>query len=152
MRPLKGAIIESFGPDSVHVGRLRKPAYCFKGLVTQVLWIAGQRPRLNLDLAYNLAMQDPKLVVVKSYGNSVDAELAKGALENAGIQAMIKSDTVGHMREHIAWSGAGFEIVVREEDLAAAREALSQTADGNNVPDTGSEDDHDRPPSWRRFT
>jgi hypothetical protein len=72
-------------------------------------------------------MQDPKLVIVKSYGNRVEAELAKGALENAGIQAMIQSDTVGHMREHIAWSGAGFRIVVREEDVAAARDVLAAT-------------------------
>ncbi len=70
-------------------------------------------------------MQDPKLVIVKSYGNRAEAELAKGALENAGIQAMIQSDTVGHMREHIAWSGAGFRIVVREEDVATARDVLA---------------------------
>lgn len=72
-------------------------------------------------------MQDPKLVIVKSYGNRVEAELAKGALENAEIQATIQSDTVGHMREHIAWSGAGFRIVVREEDVAAARDVLAAT-------------------------
>jgi len=97
-------------------------------------------------------MEDPKLVVVKSYGNSVEAELAKGALENAGIQAMIQSDTVGHMREHIAWSGAGFQIVVREEDFAAAHDVLSPTADGNSAPDASSEDDRNLPPTGRRFT
>jgi hypothetical protein len=31
------------------------------------------------------------------------------------------------MREHIAWSGAGFRIVVREEDVAAARDVLAAT-------------------------
>jgi len=37
---------------------------------------------------------------------------------------MIQSDTAGHMRTHIAWSGAGFRILVREEEAATAREIL----------------------------
>jgi hypothetical protein len=67
------------------------------------------------------AMQEhSKLVVIKSCGNRIEAELVKGALEAAGIQAMIQADSVGRMREHIAWSGAGFKILVREGDAAAA--------------------------------
>lgn len=74
-------------------------------------------------------MEHPQLVVLKSFGDRIEAELAKGALENAGIEAIIRSDSVGRMREHIAWSGAGFEILVREGDIAAAREALIPVAD-----------------------
>jgi hypothetical protein len=48
--------------------------------------------------AYNLTMQHPKLVVVQSYASRPDADFAKGALEAAGIQAMIQSDSVGGMR------------------------------------------------------
>jgi hypothetical protein len=33
------------------------------------------------------------------------------------------------MREHIASTGAGFQILVREHDLAAAREALTPIED-----------------------
>jgi F420-dependent methylenetetrahydromethanopterin dehydrogenase len=79
--------------------------------------------------AYNAAMEHPQLVVVKAFGNRIDAELAKGALENAGIEATIQSDTVGRMREHIASTGAGFQILVREQDLAASREALTPIED-----------------------
>jgi len=79
-------------------------------------------------------MQHPNLVVVKAFGHRIEAELAKGALESAGIQAMIQADAVGGMREHVAWSGAGFQILVREQDLAAALDALTPT-------DTESEDD-----------
>ena len=50
-------------------------------------------------------MGDAKLVVVKSCVSRAEAELAKGALEAAGIPAMTQADTVGGMREHIAWSG-----------------------------------------------
>ena len=38
---------------------------------------------------------------------------------------MIQADTAGRMREHLAWSGEGFQLLVREEDAAAAREALA---------------------------
>ena len=75
-------------------------------------------------------MQDSKLVVVQSYGSRPEADLAKGVLEDAGIRAMVQGDTAGGMREHLAWSGAGFKILVREEDAAVARDVLtSQTED-----------------------
>ena len=83
---------------------------------------------------------DAKLVVVQSCGSRVEAELAKGALENAGIPAMIQSDTAGKMREHLAWSGAGFRILVREEDATPARDVLTPKADD---PDGNFEADRD---------
>jgi len=70
-------------------------------------------------------MHESKLVVVQSCNNQIEAELAKGALESAGIDAMIQADTAGRMREHLAWSGAGFKILVREEDAPAARKILA---------------------------
>lgn len=70
-------------------------------------------------------MQHPNLVVVQTYGSRPEAELAKGALQDAGIPAMIQADTAGGMREHLAWSGAGFKVLVREEDAAAALEVLA---------------------------
>jgi hypothetical protein len=72
---------------------------------------------------------DAKLVVVQSCSSRVEAELAKGALENAGIEAMIQSDTAGKMRDHLAWTGAGFRILVREEDVPTARDVLTPKTD-----------------------
>ena len=83
---------------------------------------------------------EAKLVVVQSCGSRVEAELAKGALENAGIPAMIQSDTAGKMREHLAWSGAGFRILVREEDAPTAHDVLTPKADD---PDGDLEADRD---------
>jgi hypothetical protein len=77
-------------------------------------------------------MDDAKLVVVNSYGTRAEAELAKGALEAADIPAMIQADTVGGMREHIAWSAGGFQVLVSEEDADAAREVLSPTIEDNS--------------------
>lgn len=47
-------------------------------------------------------------------------------LESVGIDAIIQADTAGGMRPHLAWSGLGFKVLVREEDAATAREVLQQ--------------------------
>jgi len=69
-------------------------------------------------------MDYANLVVVHECGSGIEADLAKGALQAAGIDAMIQSDTAGRQRDHLAWSGAGFKLLVREEDAADAREVL----------------------------
>jgi hypothetical protein len=69
-------------------------------------------------------MDGANLIVVGSFSSESEVEIAKSALEAAGIDAMIQADTAGGMRPHIAWSGSGFKILVREEDATAAREIL----------------------------
>jgi hypothetical protein len=69
-------------------------------------------------------MENEKLVLVATYGTRAEADLAKGALEDAGFPAMVQADTAGKMREHLAWSGPGFRVLVREKDLTSATEAL----------------------------
>jgi hypothetical protein len=70
-------------------------------------------------------MSDTDLVVVQSYGTEGEAEMAKGILESSGIDAMLQADTAGRMRDHLAWSGMGHRVLVREEDAAAARSLLA---------------------------
>ncbi|MGC1385073.1 MAG: DUF2007 domain-containing protein [Candidatus Acidiferrales bacterium] len=70
-------------------------------------------------------MSESDLVVVHSYAMEVEAEVAKGILESSGIDAMIQADTAGRMRDHLAWSGMGHRVLVREEDAAAARTLLA---------------------------
>jgi hypothetical protein len=70
-------------------------------------------------------MSQSDLVVVQSYGTEGEAEVAKGLLESSGIDAMIQADTAGRMREHLAWSGLGHRVLVREEDAAVARSLLA---------------------------
>jgi Putative prokaryotic signal transducing protein len=99
-----------------------------------------------------LQPHDIKLVVVQSFGTQFEAELAKGVLEEAGIQAIIQGDTAGRMREHLAWSGAGFKILVREDDAAMARDVLASPVEGGESPDADSQTDDDSFPPWRRFS
>ena len=75
-------------------------------------------------MAYIQGMSQSKLVVVRSYGTEGEAHIAKGVLESSGIDAMIQADTAGRMREHLAWSGLGHRVLVREEDAAAASNIL----------------------------
>jgi hypothetical protein len=70
-------------------------------------------------------MSQDDLVVVQSYATEGEAEVAKGVLESSGIDAMIQADTAGRMREHLAWSGLGHRVLVREEDAAAAQTLLA---------------------------
>ena len=93
--------------------------------------------------AYNTTVEDAKLIVVESCGSRPEAELVRGALEEAGIPAIIQGDTAGGMREHLAWSGAGFKILVREDDATRARDFLAALAANAADPDTDSETDPD---------
>ncbi len=79
------------------------------------------------------------LVVVASFVNQFEADIAKATLEAAGIESMIQADTCGGMRTHIAWSGAGYKLLVREEDAQAAREVL------DSLPPAGCEEESQEP-------
>jgi len=69
-------------------------------------------------------MQHSALLVIQAFGTQAEADLAKSMLESAGIDAMIQADRAGGMRDHLAWSGFGFKLLVREEDADAARDVL----------------------------
>ena len=65
----------------------------------------------------------PDLVAVAQFSSHIEADLARSALEAAGIEAMISADDAGGQRPHMAFS-QGVLVMVREEDEAAAREVL----------------------------
>jgi hypothetical protein len=69
-------------------------------------------------------MDHSRLAVAQAFGSQPEADLAKSMLESAGIDATIQADRAGGMRDHLAWSGFGFKVLVREEDAAAARDVL----------------------------
>src|SRR5262249_859560 len=69
------------------------------------------------------------LIIAHTFATELEAEIARSALEAAGIAAIIQADTAGGMRPHIAWSGSGFRILVREEDASAAHDVLEPPAE-----------------------
>jgi hypothetical protein len=73
-------------------------------------------------------MPETELVVVRTFGTSMEADIAKSALDAAGIDSMIQADTAGGTRPHLAWAGTGFRLLIRAEDAAAARNILDVPA------------------------
>ncbi|HEX2452858.1 MAG TPA: DUF2007 domain-containing protein [Vicinamibacterales bacterium] len=67
-------------------------------------------------------MTPDDLLVIATFINNIDAELARGALEAAGIESLIRADDCGGTRPHM-WMG-GIELLVRAEDADRAREIL----------------------------
>jgi SAM-dependent methyltransferase len=68
------------------------------------------------------------LVIVHAFGSLPEADLAKSALDAAGIEAMVRADSGGGMRPALAWSGVGYQVLVRAEDEQAARDILDLPA------------------------
>jgi Putative prokaryotic signal transducing protein len=63
------------------------------------------------------------LVVVRTFTNKFEADVAKTALDAAHIDSLIRADDAGGTRPHL-WMG-GVELLVRAEDAASANEILS---------------------------
>ena len=67
------------------------------------------------------------LVVVRTFHNRQEAELAAGALHAAGIESTIRSDDAGGLRPAMSWAN-GVKLIVRAEDAEIAAELLDVEA------------------------
>jgi hypothetical protein len=82
------------------------------------------------------AIQDPdKFVTVGKYVEAVDAQMAKGLLESAGIQCFLQGENANNLL------GAAFRarLLVHKQDEESARQLLGATDGDPN----GQEDDGD---------
>ena len=64
-----------------------------------------------------------ELIVLRTFLNKIDAELAKLPLDAAGIVSMIQADDAGGTRPYL-WMG-GVKLIVRAEDAGRANEILA---------------------------
>src|SRR6478672_8871851 len=71
-------------------------------------------------------MTDSELVVVRTFLNRFEAEMAQSALEAAEIESLIRADDAGGLRPAMTM-GSNVELVVRAEDAARAEEILTST-------------------------
>ena len=60
------------------------------------------------------------LITISTFRSTADAQIAKGILDEAGIESMIRADNAGGM--YPALSGA--DLLVRSEDADKAHDAL----------------------------
>jgi hypothetical protein len=72
-------------------------------------------------------MADSDLVVVHTFSSRPEAEMAKSALDAAGIEAMVMADDAGGTQPGF-WEGRGVAVVVNAENEQAAREILDSDA------------------------
>ena len=70
-------------------------------------------------------MSEAELVVVRTFLNPFDAELAKSVLEAAEIQSIVQADDAGGLQPGL-WVGTGVQLLVRTEDAARASEVLGK--------------------------
>lgn len=68
-------------------------------------------------------MDSPDLIAVSTFRSTADAQIAKGILDEAGIESMIRSDNGGGMFPAID----GAELLVRAEDVERAAELLDSS-------------------------
>jgi Putative prokaryotic signal transducing protein len=83
----------------------------------------------------------PELVVLRTFPNVVEADLAKSALESVGIDSMVRSDNQGGQSPALGFSRS-VELLVRAEDVEAANDMLGLEGleeDNSEVPDDGED-------------
>ncbi len=64
------------------------------------------------------------VVRLRTFLNVYEAEIARGALEAAGIDAFIRSDDAGGLHPGM-WTARGVALLVRPEDATRAEEVLN---------------------------
>ena len=67
-------------------------------------------------------MTSSNLIPVSTFRSIVGAQVAKGILDEVGIESMIRSDNAGGMYPALA----GADLLVRADDVDKAREALQR--------------------------
>jgi hypothetical protein len=72
-------------------------------------------------------MLEHTLVVLRTFANRFEADVAKSALDAAAIDSMVRHDDAGGMRPGL-WVGRGVELMVRAEDAARAAATLDTRA------------------------
>lgn len=65
----------------------------------------------------------PDLIVIRTYQNEVEADLAKIALDAAGIKALVRSDNSGGQNPGLAFT-RGVQLLVASDDAKRANEIL----------------------------
>ncbi len=83
-------------------------------------------------------LQDPEeYVTVAEFMEPVFAQMAKGALESAGIECFLQGEHVNNLQMGVAFSA---ELQVRRQDEEAAREILDASDAEADASDTSNDE------------
>ena len=67
-----------------------------------------------------------ELVSIGNFESRLEAELVMRRLQAAGIEAAVSTDSAGGMVPSMSAMGPGPAVLIRAEDLTAARDVLSE--------------------------
>lgn len=70
-----------------------------------------------------MGTNNPEMIVLQTFASRVEADLAHGALQAAGIDAMVSADDAGGVEPGL-WT-QGIRLLVWEPDADSAREVLA---------------------------
>lgn len=71
------------------------------------------------------------MVTIATFGDALEANLAKGYLESAGIRAFLADDQTLGMAWHLTIALGGVKLQVADEDAQEARTILTERTTGN---------------------
>ena len=71
-----------------------------------------------------------KLICIKTYPTRVEAELARGYLEESGVRSIVSADDAGGMHAPLMQATGGARLLVREEDKEKAHGLLEALKSG----------------------
>ena len=74
-------------------------------------------------------MSGDDLVVLDTFTNHIQADLARSALDAMGIESMVRADDAGGEQPGL-WIGDGVQILVRARDAELAKMVISGSASG----------------------
>jgi hypothetical protein len=80
-------------------------------------------------------MEPSDLIVVSTFPSPAEAQIAKGVLDDAGIESLIRADNAGGMLPAIG----GVDVMVRADDVEKANEALHRRHNRALASSSGSE-------------
>jgi len=71
-----------------------------------------------------------KLICIKTYPTRIEAELAKGYLEEGGIRSIVSADDAGGMHAPLMQATGGARLLVREKEKEKALDLLEALKSG----------------------
>jgi hypothetical protein len=69
-------------------------------------------------------MSGDDLVVLSTFTNHIEADLARSALDAMGIESMVRADDAGGTQPGL-WTGSGVQVLVKARDAELAKMVLS---------------------------
>jgi Putative prokaryotic signal transducing protein len=77
--------------------------------------------------------EHPGLVVIRAFGDEIEANIAKSMLDSAGIESMFSRDNCGGLEPQLSLM-QGIKLVVRKEDAEQAEAILAGESEGASLP------------------